>query len=166
MCVCGSKVKKFRSSINLQHPFMWCFPNGHWISYHCIAYINWRMMACLSVPHITPAPCTSLETSPSPFNNWSKESDPPWFLARNFKPCRSHHQNLRATSQIWSRWKVGRPSWLAQPGSVATSLWVRISAGTNFYLWIKKFSRCAHRKAWPSRAWARVRGLFRGREKP
>jgi len=57
--------------------------------------------------------------------------------------------------------KVGRPSWLAQSGSVApTKSWVWILAGTNFCLWIKKFSRCARRKTWPSLTWARVRGFF------
>ena len=31
---------------------------------------------------------------------------------------------------------------------------------------VKKSPRCARRKTWPSRAWARVRGFFRGRKKP
>jgi len=43
---------------------------------------------------------------------------------------------------------------------------VRIPVGTNFRPWVKKSPRCARRKAWPSRAWARVQGFFRGREKP
>ena len=44
---------------------------------------------------------------------------------------------VRLRSLEWP--KVGRPSWLAQPGSVApTRLWVRILAGTNFRSWVKK----------------------------
>ena len=49
---------------------------------------------------------------------------------------------------------------------VPTRSRVRIPVGTNFRPWVKKFPRCARRKARPSRAWARVWGFFRGREKP
>ena len=49
---------------------------------------------------------------------------------------------------------------------VPTRSRVRISIGMNFRSWVKKSPRCARRKAWPSQAWARVRGFFRGREKP
>ena len=37
---------------------------------------------------------------------------------------------------------------------------VQIPVGTNFRLWVKKPPRCARRKAWPSRAWARVRRFY------
>ena len=65
------------------------------------------------------------------------------------------------------RQKVGQLSCLAQPGSVApTRSWVRIPARTNFHSWVKKSPRCARCKAWPSQAWAMVRGFFRDQMKP
>ena len=69
---------------------------------------------------------------------------------------------LDLLKQLTIRVKGRAASWLARSGSVAphqqvlSSILIRSEFPA---VGVKKIPRCARREAWPSRAWARVRGF-------